>query len=211
MINVLVADDQHLIREGLVALLGMVEDITVVGAATDGAQAVRLARSHRPDVVLMDLRMPVLDGVDATRELTNSHPGIAVLVLTTYADDESIIGALRAGARGYLTKDAGRKEIAAAVRSAVAGHPTYDAAVSRKLVAALTACTGAGIRAANLTVRETEVLRLIADGLSNSQIAAELYIGETTVKTHINNVFAKISAKNRADAVRYAFRIGLTR
>jgi DNA-binding NarL/FixJ family response regulator len=159
----------------------------------------------------MDLRMPVLDGVEATRRITRDHPGIAVIVLTTYVDDESIAGALRAGARGYLTKDAGRAEIAAAMRSAVAGQSTFDATVSGRLVAALDA---AAVRTPRpkaelpdgLTMREAEVLGLVSAGLSNPEIAADLFIGEATVKTHINNAFAKIGVRNRAEAVRYALR-----
>ncbi|WP_158884607.1 response regulator transcription factor [Amycolatopsis anabasis] len=208
MIRVVVADDQQVTREGLVALLGLVDDVEVVGSAADGRQVLDLLAEKPADVVLMDLRMPVLDGVEATRRITGEHPGTAVLVLTTYADDESIAGALRAGARGYLTKDAGRVELAAALRSAAAGQSTFDAAVSDRLVAAFS-----GRRAAakpeppdGLTAREAEVLGLIAGGLSNAEIAAELFIGEATVKTHINNAFAKIGVRNRAEAVRYAYR-----
>ncbi|GAB3875953.1 response regulator transcription factor [Kibdelosporangium lantanae] len=212
MIRVVVADDQQIMREGLVALLELLDDVEVVGDAGDGEQALGLVADRQPDVVLMDLRMPVMDGIEATTRITRDHPGTAVLVLTTYADGDSIDSALRAGALGYLTKDAGRVEIASALRSAAAGQSTFDATVSRRLVAALRSETPR--RRGNpdgLTAREVEVLGLIADGLSNARIAAELFIGETTVKTHINNCFAKIGARNRAEAVRYAFREGLTR
>jgi len=222
-IRVLVADDQQVMREGLVALLGLVDEVRIVGAAGDGEEAVRAVAELSPDVVLMDLRMPVLDGVEATRRIAAEYPGTAVLVLTTYSDDASIAGALRAGARGYLTKDAGRTEIAAAIRAAAAGQSSFDAAVLQRLVAAL---PDGGSRSAGespapatprpgtakpdgLTARETEVIGLIGQGLSNTEIAGALYISETTVKTHINNVFAKIGARNRADAVRYAYRHGL--
>ncbi|MBB5915828.1 DNA-binding NarL/FixJ family response regulator [Nocardia transvalensis] len=213
-IRVLVVDDQQVMREGLVALLGLVADITVVGAVGDGAQALRAVADLAPDVVLMDLRMPVLDGVEATRGIAENHPATAVLVLTTYADDDSIANALRAGARGYLTKDAGRVEIAAAIRSAAAGQSTFDATVSRRLVAALAPPEPADpparpARPGGLTGRESEVIGLIGRGLSNTEIAATLFVSETTVKTHINNAFAKIGARNRADAVRYAYRHGL--
>ncbi|PPJ05227.1 DNA-binding response regulator [Nocardia nova] len=205
-------------REGLVALLGLVDEVRVVGAAGDGEQALRAVAETGPDVVLMDLRMPVLDGVEATRRIAADHPGTAVLVLTTYADDASIVSALRAGARGYLTKDAGRAEIVAAIRAAAAGQSTFDATVSQRLVDAL---IGARDRPApsapaagtptpgGLTAREAEVVALITRGLSNAEIAAHLFVSPATVKTHINNAFAKIGARNRADAVRYGYRHGL--
>ncbi|RZQ62818.1 response regulator [Amycolatopsis suaedae] len=210
MIRVLVVDDQQVVREGLVALLELVDDIEVVGDGGDGEQAVRLVAERQPDVVLMDLRMPGCDGVTATERITRDHPGVGVVVLTTYADDESIDSALRAGARGYLTKDAGRGALASALRSAAAGQSTFDAAVSRRLVSALAGPPPRrGGQPDGLTAREAEVLGLIARGLTNAEIAAELFIGEATVKTHINNAFAKIGARNRADAVRYAYRVGL--
>ncbi|WP_280274311.1 response regulator transcription factor [Nocardia wallacei] len=211
-IRVLVVDDQQIMREGLVALLGLVDEVAVVGAVGDGEQAVRAVADLTPEVVLMDLRMPVLDGVEATRRIAERHPATAVLVLTTYADDESIVSALRAGARGYLTKDAGRVEIAAAIRAAAAGQSTFDATVSQRLVAALSRPeppSRPATRPDGLTGREAEVLGLIGRGLNNAEIAAALFVGEATVKTHINNAFAKIGARNRADAVRYAYRHGL--
>ncbi|MEA5361748.1 response regulator transcription factor [Amycolatopsis sp., V23-08] len=207
MIRVVVADDQQAVREGLVALLGLLDDITVVASAANGREAVETLATHPADVVLMDLRMPELDGVAATRLIRRDHPGTAVVVLTTYADDTSIADALRAGARGYLTKDAGRAEIAAALRSAAAGQATFTAAVSDRLVAALDGRPAPRAKAElpdGLTAREAEVLGLIARGLTNTEIAAELFIGEATVKTHINNAFAKIGARHRAEAVRYA-------
>jgi DNA-binding NarL/FixJ family response regulator len=206
-IRVIVADDQQVVREGLVALLGLLDGIEVTGAAANGVEAVDLVAQGNVDVVLMDLKMPVLDGVQATARITSGFPEIAVLVLTTYADDESIATALRAGARGYLTKDAGRAEIAAALRSTAAGQSTFDPEVSRRLIAGLTPVTKADND--GLTARETEVLRLIARGLSNPEIAGKLFISEATVKTHINNTFAKIGARHRAEAVRYAYRRGI--
>jgi DNA-binding NarL/FixJ family response regulator len=206
-VRVVVADDQQVVREGLVALLGLIEGVEVVGAAGNGVQAIELVAGGNVDVVLMDLRMPVLDGVQATARITAEYPEVAVLVLTTYADDESIALALRAGARGYLTKDAGRVEIGAALHATAAGQSTFDPEVSRKLIAGLNPTPVP--RNDGLTARESEVLKLIARGLSNTEIAELLFIGETTVKTHINNTFAKIGARHRAEAVRYAYRHGL--
>ncbi|WP_350277584.1 response regulator transcription factor [Kribbella sp. HUAS MG21] len=207
-IRVVVADDQQVVREGLVALLGLIDGVDVVGAAANGVEAVDLVARGNVDVVLMDLRMPVLDGTQATARITADFPQVAVLVLTTYADDASIANALRAGARGYLTKDAGRAEIGAALRSTAAGQSTFDAEVTKRLVAGL--APGPSARQTDgLTARETEVLRLIAGGLSNPEIAARLFISEATVKTHINNTFAKIGARHRAEAVRYAYRNGI--
>ncbi|VVJ19478.1 Two-component transcriptional response regulator [Amycolatopsis camponoti] len=207
----MVVDDQQAVREGLVALMGLLDDVDVVGSAADGAQALELAgRLDHLDVVLMDLTMPVMDGVEATGRLAREHPDVAVLVLTTYSDDESIAGALAAGAKGYLTKDAGRHEIGAALRAVVAGALTFGADVSRQVAGAL---SGAKPRPESLpdglTAREAEVLGLIAAGLTNGKIAAELFIGEATVKTHINNAFAKIGVRTRVEALRYAERHGL--
>ncbi|GAB3480223.1 response regulator [Amycolatopsis cihanbeyliensis] len=209
-IRVLVVDDQQVIREGLVALLGLVEGVEVTGAAGDGAAALEALVRDRVDVVLMDLRMPGLDGVAATERISRDHPETAVVVLTTYSDDDSIAGALRAGARGYLTKDAGRTEITAALHSAAAGQSTFAADVSSRLVAALDPPAGDRVPPDGLTAREAEVLGLIGAGLSNAEIAGRLFIGETTVKTHINNAFAKIGVRNRAEAVRYAYRNDLS-
>ncbi|HEY9336270.1 MAG TPA: response regulator transcription factor [Kribbella sp.] len=206
-IRVVVADDQQVVREGLVALLGLIDGVEVTGAAANGVEAVDLVAGGNVDVVLMDLRMPVLDGTQATARITADFPHVAVLVLTTYADDTSIANALRAGARGYLTKDAGRGEIGAALRSTAAGQSTFDPEVTKRLVAGLAPAADPG--GDGLTTRETEVLRLIAQGLSNPEIAGRLFISEATVKTHINNTFAKIGARHRAEAVRYAYRKGI--
>ncbi|WP_370973236.1 response regulator [Amycolatopsis sp. cg9] len=214
-ISVIVADDQQAVREGLAALLGLLDGVEVTGTAADGAQALELVARLAPDVVLMDLNMPVLSGADATRRITRDHPDVAVVVLTTYADDASIAGALAAGARGYLTKDAGRAEIGAALRAVASGQLTFGAEVSRRVAGVL---LDPGARKAvprgeslpdGLTVREAEVLGLITSGLSNGEIAAALFVAETTVKTHINNAFAKIGARNRIEAMRYAVRHGL--
>ncbi|MBB2744588.1 UNVERIFIED_ORG: DNA-binding NarL/FixJ family response regulator [Microbispora rosea subsp. rosea] len=204
--RVLVVDDQQLMREGLVALLDLVDHVEVVGDAGNGEEALSLVAELRPDVVLMDLRMPVMDGVEATRRISREYPEVAVVVLTTYDDDRSVDSALLAGACGYLTKDAGRAEIAAALRSAAAGQSTFSAAVSRRLVDALSRAAPPPVAACpdGLTVREVEVLRLVAGGLSNAEIGSALFIAETTVKTHINNAFAKIGVRNRTAAAAYA-------
>ncbi|WP_072482470.1 response regulator [Amycolatopsis australiensis] len=211
-IRVVVVDDQQVVREGLVALLDLLDDVEVAGSAADGAQALALLeRLGQVDVVLMDLNMPVLNGVEATERVTRAHPGVAVLVLTTYSDDESIAGALAAGARGYLTKDAGRREIGAALQAVVAGQLTFGADVSRQVAGSLSAKPLPREESLpdGLTAREAEVLGLITTGLSNAEIAARLFIGEATVKTHINNAFAKIGVRNRVEAARYAARRGL--
>jgi DNA-binding NarL/FixJ family response regulator len=212
-LRVLVVDDQQLVREGLTALLAMTEGIAVVGSAGDGAQALDLIAEHHPDVVLMDLRMPVLDGVTATARARERFPDVAVVVLTTYADDESIAGALAAGARGYLTKDAGRAEIGMALRAAAAGHSLFDPAVSARLTEAMNLRVPPPVASDRLpdglTQREAEVLGQIARGRTNAEIATALFVAETTVKTHINNAFAKIGARNRTEAAGYATRHGL--
>ena len=213
-IRVLIADDQGLVRDGLATLLGAEPGIEVVATARDGEEAVALVERHRPDVVLMDLRMPQLDGVEATRRIRAAHPDVEVVVLTTYADDASILDALQAGARGYLTKDAGVAEITRAVQAAAAGQALLDPAVQQRLLAAATAGRPAPAPERTelpdeLTAREAEVLRLIAAGLSNGEIADRLVISEATVKTHVNHVFAKTGARDRAQAVHYAYRHGL--
>lgn len=214
-IRVLVADDQAIIRDGLATVLGLLPDIEVVGTAADGAEAVRLAVLEHPDVVLMDLRMPVLDGVAATARLRADVPDAAVLVLTTYADDESILAALRAGATGYLTKDAGRAELAAAVRSVARGQATFAAEVGATVIAAATTSAATepvtpadtlASRFPALTRREAEVLALIVAGLGNPEIATRLFVGVTTVKTHINAIFAKLGVRTRAEAIARATR-----
>lgn len=232
MIRVLVADDQALVREGLMTLLGTAPGIEPVAAAHDGAEAVALCAEHHPEVVLMDLRMPNLDGVEATRRIRARQPETEVVVLTTHADEASILDALSAGARGYLTKDAGIAEISRAVQAAAAHQTLLDPVVHQQLVAAATARavpaatsprtsegSEAGGRARppatlptappdQLTPREAEVLLLVARGLSNREIAAELVVSEATVKTHINHLFAKIDARDRAQAVHYAYTHG---
>ncbi|MFD5654797.1 MULTISPECIES: response regulator [unclassified Streptomyces] len=213
--RVVVVDDQTVVREGIVMLLGLLPGLDVVGAAGDGDEAVRLVAELAPDVVLMDLRMPRCDGVEATRRIRAEHPGTQVVVLTTYADDESLFPALHAGARGYLTKDAGGDEIVRAVHSVLSGDAGLAPGIQRRLLERLSESgprpTGPPEPPDGLTTRETEVLVLIADGLSNHQIASRLRVSTATVKTHINNLFAKTGLKDRAQAVRYAYRKGLVR
>ncbi|WP_328438151.1 response regulator transcription factor [Streptomyces sp. NBC_00444] len=212
--RVVVADDQTVVREGIVMLLGLLPGIEVVGAAGDGDEAVKLVAELAPDVVLMDLRMPRCDGVEATRRIRSEHPGTQVVVLTTYADDESLFPALRAGARGYLTKDAGGDEIVRAVRSVLSGDAGLSPSIQRRLLERLSDPEPPAARAVppdGLTARETEVLELIAEGLSNSEIAKKLHVSTATIKTHVNNIFTKARIKDRAQAVRYAFAKGLAR
>jgi DNA-binding NarL/FixJ family response regulator len=211
-VRVVVADDQRVVREGLVTSLGVLPGVEVVGAAADGEQAVALVGRHRPQVVLMDLRMPRLDGVEATRRIVKDYPATAVVVLTTYADDESILAALRAGALGYLTKDAGRDQIARALHAAAEGQSILDPAVRARLVAAAGPAPDAVPARPlpdGLTAREAEVLGLVASGRTNAQIAAALVVSQSTVKTHINNIFAKTGVSDRAQAVHYAYSHGL--
>ncbi len=213
-LRVVIADDQTSVRDGLVALLSTLPDFRVVGAAANGDEVMDLVDRVAPDAVLMDLRMPDVDGIEATRRLSQAHPGVAVVVLTTYADDESVLAALEAGARAYLTKDASRADMARALHAAVANQVTLAPDVQRTLLSA--ALRGHQAPSADrppdswpdgLTEREGEILSLIASGLTNREIATRLFIGNATVKTHINRIFAKIGARSRQDAIAYARRV----
>jgi DNA-binding NarL/FixJ family response regulator len=212
-VTVVVADDQSAVREGLVLLLGTLPGIAVIGEAEDGEAAVQAVAAKNPRVVLMDLNMPRCDGVEATRRIRASHPQTQVVVLTTYSDDDSIIGALQAGALGYLTKDATRAEIGRAVLAAAAGQAVLDPEVQQRLLSAAVrapAAAPAGPATADddLTPREAEVLRLIAAGKSNREIARALFVSEATVKTHVNRIFAKTGSRDRGQAVHYAYTRG---
>jgi DNA-binding NarL/FixJ family response regulator len=215
MIRVVAADDQRVVRDGLRTLLNLLPGVEVVGTASDGEQALAMAEELRPDVILMDLRMPRMDGVEATGRLRGS--GVKVVVLTTYADDRSVIDALRAGAVGYLTKDASAEEIQQALERVVSGQASLDPAVQQLLIEAVTSSSRPSASAASsaaalpdgLTAREAEVLTLIAEGLSNTDIATRLVVSEATVKSHINHLLPKIGARDRAQAVAYAYRHGL--
>ena len=206
MTTVALADDQRVVREGLATLLGLLPDIEVLGTASDGEEAIELVRRLQPDVVLMDLRMPRCDGVEATRRLREQVPATKVIVLTTYADDRSVLEALRAGARGFLTKDSGAEEIERAITAVARGEAAIDPAVQHHLVEAVAAAPDLPD---GLTPREAEVLGLIAQGLSNGEIATRLFVSEATVKSHVNHLFAKTGARDRAQAVAYAYRHGL--
>lgn len=220
-IKVLVVDDHPVVREGLAAMLGRRPGISVVGEAADGQQACDMARHLRPDVVLMDLRLPVLDGVEATRRILRDVPGARVLVLTTFDQDELIISGLRAGARGYLLKDSPREEIVRAITAVQRGEAVLHPAVAARVVEhvagsgapAAPALTEAAQAAAEgpLSDRERDVLRSLAEGHSNKEIAASLYIAESTVKTHLSNLFAKLGVSDRTEAVTAAIRRGWLR
>ncbi|MEU4195272.1 response regulator transcription factor [Kribbella sp. NPDC026611] len=208
-VRVVVADDQTVVRDGLVTLLKLLPGIEVIAAASDGEEAVQLVAEHQPDVLLVDLRMPRCDGVEATRRVRTEYPGTEVVVLTTYSDDDSVLSALRAGARGFLTKDADAESIGRAIQAAAAGQAIVDAEVQRRLIEGATSVKPARTTESGLTPREIEVLRLIAEGLSNTEIARHLVVSEATVKTHINHLFAKANLRDRAQAVAYAYRLGL--
>jgi DNA-binding NarL/FixJ family response regulator len=207
MIRVLVADDHPIVRAGIAGLLSAAADIEVVGEAPDGEAAVRLAREAEPDLVLMDLRMPGLDGAEATARILADRPGAKVLILTTYETDEHILGAIEAGASGYLLKAAPEDEILAGVRSVVAGETVLAPSIAAKLVSRVR--QGAASEVPSLSPRELEVLRLVADGRSNPEIARELFIGEATVKTHLLHVFEKLEVGDRTRAVTRAMELGL--
>jgi DNA-binding NarL/FixJ family response regulator len=222
-LRVVIADDHRVVRDGLVTILSAMDGVQVVGAAPDGAEAVALAGQQDADVVLMDLRMPGMDGVEATRAIRARRPETAVVVLTTYTDDESILAALQAGASGYLTKNASTDDIRRALEAAAAGQSVLDPVAAARLVEAAVRESGAGAVAGagetaggvkvglpdGLTEREGEVLALIAQGLSNTEIAAQLFVSRSTVKTHINQIFAKTGSRDRAQAILYAQRHGL--
>ena len=214
-IRVLIADDQELVRAGFSMILDRQPNIEVVGEAADGADAVDRARELRPDVVLMDLRMPVMDGVEATRRICALHldPGPRVLILTTFDDDESVYSSLRAGASGFLLKDTPPAELADAVRLVADGQSLLAPRVTRRVIERfvqhLPADAELARRASELTHREREVLALIANGLSNGQIAARLILGEATIKSHVSHILGKLGARDRAQAVAIGYEVGL--
>jgi DNA-binding NarL/FixJ family response regulator len=208
-LRIIIADDQASVREGLVLLLDMLPDIEVVGAGADGQQALDLVAEHHPDAILLDLHMPVLDGIQATRALTAEHPEVAIVILTTYADDTTVLAALRAGARSYLTKDADRADIARTLHSAARGLSVMDPAVHATLLAAAgTPSTPPQDQTRDLpdglTRREAEILALIAQGMTNPEIAQALVLSNHTVKSHINRIFTKTRSRDRAAATQYA-------
>ncbi len=213
-IRVLLADDQQLMREGLRVLLDLTPDIRVVGEAGDGAEAVEQARQLSPDVVLMDVRMPHLDGVAATRRLHEACPEVKVIILTTFDDDEYVFEGLRAGAVGYLLKDVPSEQLVEAIRAAACGEAFIQPSVTRKVVAEFARLTGREHRRAQpliepLSARELEVLALIAEGLSNREIGERLFITAGTVKNHVSNILAKLSVRDRTQALLRAQELGL--
>jgi DNA-binding NarL/FixJ family response regulator len=208
-LRIVIADDQASVRQGLELLLGGLPDIDVLGTAANGQEALELTAQHRPDAILLDLHMPVLDGLETTRRLAAEHPDVAIVILTTYADDSSVLDALRAGARGYLTKDADRSDIAGALHAAVRGLAVLDPGVQSRLLAAASASSaGEGSLSHELpdglTQREAEILAMIARGMTNPEIATELFLSSHTVKTHVNRIFAKTGSRDRMAAARYA-------
>jgi DNA-binding NarL/FixJ family response regulator len=216
MIRVALADDQALVRSGFAALLDAEEDIEVVGEAADGDAAVQLARKHKPDVLLMDIRMPVLDGIAATRAIAASQDlaDVHVIILTTFELDEYIFDGLRAGAAGFLVKDTDAAELLRAVRVVAAGEALLSPAVTRRLIAEFTARTAGAAQLPGvdeLTAREREVVALIASGLSNEEIAGRIYVSQSTVKTHVARAMMKLRARDRAQLVVFAYQAGIVR
>jgi DNA-binding NarL/FixJ family response regulator len=212
-IRVLVVDDQELVRLGFCVILEADDGVTVVGEAADGAAAVAAAREHRPDVVLMDIRMPVMDGLEAARQLTGGPDAPKVVMLTTFDLDEYVYEALRAGASGFLLKDSPRADLLAAVRAAAAGNALLAPTVTRRLIEAFARRPAGAVpspeRLASLTAREREVLVRLARGGSNTEIATELYVSEATVKTHVGNLLAKLGLRDRVQAVILAYETGI--
>lgn len=207
MIRVLIADDHMLVREGLRTILEVAGDIELVGEAADGAEAVRLVGDLAPDVVLMDLRMPNVDGIEALRQIKAQYPVVEVVILTTYDDDDYIVQGLRAGARGYLLKDAGREALFETIRAAARGQSLLPSSVVDKVVARL--YEPKRVQAVPLSEREQEVLTFLAQGAANKEIARQLRISERTVKAHVASIFNKLGVSSRAEAVADAMRSGL--
>ncbi|MFF7970743.1 response regulator [Streptomyces sp. NPDC007905] len=215
-IRVLIADDQQMVRQGFTVLLDIKPDIEVIGQAVDGRDAIAKVGELTPDVVLMDIRMPELGGIEATRRITAEHPGIRVLVLTTFDLDEYVYEALRAGASGFLLKDASADQLAEAVRVVAAGDALLAPGITRRLIAEFSRLDGSPRsplkqRVGELTERETEVLALIARGLSNAEIAGRLVVAEQTVKTHVGRILVKLGLRDRTQAAVFAYESGLVR
>ena len=209
--QVIICDDQALIRDGLEMLLSLDKDIDVVGQARDGAEALELVAQHQPDLVLMDLKMPGMNGIEATRQIRARHPAVKVLVLTTYDDDEWVFDAIRAGASGYLLKDTPREEVIKAVKGTVVGKSYVDPAVAGKLLGQVAdrQTQPATLITDQLTEREVDVLRLLARGLTNADIAARLHLSEGTVRNHVSAILAKLNVSDRTQAAVIAIQHGL--
>lgn len=211
-IRVALADDQRLLREGLRTILEAAPDIIVVGEAEDGMAATTLAITLQPDVMLMDIRMPLRDGIAATEAIHKTHPAIRILLLTTYDTPETVVDGLRAGAAGYLLKDCSAEELCSAVRTVARGQVVLQTPSAAQLLAALSLPTAVPAHAqgdsSGLTERERDVLQLVVRGRNNTEIAVELFVSEATVKTHINHIFSKLGARDRAHAVILAHQLG---
>jgi NarL family two-component system response regulator LiaR len=207
-IRVLIVDDHAIVRKGTQALLAEVADIEMVGEASDGREAVEKAEALRPDVILMDLVMPVMDGIEATRQITESLPGSRVLALTSFAADDKVFPAIKAGALGYLLKHAEPEELIVAIRQIYRGEPSLHPSIARKVLREMRQPAQQPLTTDPLTEREVEVLSLVAQGMSNQQIADQLSIAEVTVRTHVSNILSKLHLANRVQAALYALREG---
>ncbi len=208
-IRVLITDDHSIVRKGIRALLATEPDIEVVGEAGDGAEAATQAQSLRPDVILMDLVMPKVDGIEATRRILAQQPGMRILVLTSFAADDKVFPAIKAGALGYLLKDSGPDELVQAIHQVYRGEPSLEPSIARKVLLELSQPPKTPLTAEPLTEREVDVLRLVAQGRSNRDIAEELVITEMTVRTHVSNILSKLHLASRTQAALYALREGL--
>jgi DNA-binding NarL/FixJ family response regulator len=211
-IRVLIADDHPLFRDGMQGLLGSLPDMEVVGEASSGEQAIELARALQPDVILMDIKMPGINGIEATREILHISPRISVLVVTMFEDDDSVFAAMRAGARGYLLKDSSGQEVGHAIRAVASGEAIFGAGVAQRLISFFSAPSSPAVSQRafpELTEREEEILSLVAQGKINQQIAKELFVSLKTVRNHVSNIFLKLQVADRAQAVIRAREAGL--
>jgi NarL family two-component system response regulator LiaR len=208
-IRILIADDHLIVRKGLKVLLGTEKDMQVVGEAENGAEAVSKAASLQPDVILMDIVMPEMDGIEATRRITAEKPGSRILVLTSFAADEKVFPAVKAGALGYLLKDSTPEQLLEAIRQVHRGEPSLEPSIARKVLQELSGGSGGKPTTDPLTERELEVLRLIAQGLSNKEIASKIFVAEWTVRSHVSNILGKLHLASRTQAALYALRSGI--
>jgi NarL family two-component system response regulator LiaR len=209
-IKLLVVDDQNIVRKGILALLEQVEDIDVIGEASNGEEAVAQARVLRPDVIIMDLVMPKMDGITAIQQILERQPKMRIMALTSFVAEDKVFPAIKAGALGYLLKDSEPEELIAAIRKVNRGEPTLHPTVAKMVLEELGQPVKQPLTPEPLTEREVDVVRLVAQGLSNRQIADQLVIGEATVRTHVGNVLNKLHLANRVQATLYALREGLT-